>query len=135
MESISAFEIIKIGIGPSSSHTMGPWRAAERFIQVIKSKFEITEVVEITTTLFGSLAKTGLGHGTDIAVMMGLTGENFTKIDTDSIPQKIEDIKNSKSLNLNGENEIPFEYSQHIIFDFNKSLDFVSIFFKYEMSV
>jgi L-serine dehydratase len=66
MESISAFEIIKIGIGPSSSHTMGPWRASAFFLGYLKSLDKFSEVTEITTYLFGSLAKTGLGHGTDI---------------------------------------------------------------------
>ena len=124
MKSVSAFEIIKVGIGPSSSHTMGPWCAAERFIKAIKSKADIKDVDEITTYLFGSLSKTGVGHGTDIAVMMGLLGEDFTQIDTDTIPQKIEAIKSSNTLNLNGEKSIPFEYHKHIVFDFDHSLDF-----------
>jgi L-serine dehydratase len=124
MESISAFEIIKIGIGPSSSHTMGPWRAAERFIKAIKRERPLSDVVELTTYLFGSLAKTGIGHGTDIAVMLGLSGEDFTQIDTNAIPDKIGDIQSSNILNLNGEHKIPFDYSKHIVFEFAKSLDF-----------
>lgn len=124
MESISAFEIIKVGIGPSSSHTMGPWQACIRFFEFIGRKHAVEDIKEIHTYLFGSLAKTGHGHGTDIAVMLGLSGEHFTKIDTDSIPEKIADIRNQGFLMLNGNHKIPFVYRDHIIFDFDKSLEF-----------
>ena len=124
MESISAFEIIKVGIGPSSSHTMGPWKAVSRFMNYIKQDASIQEVKEITTYLYGSLAKTGVGHGTDVAIMMGLLGEDFTLINTDTIPEKVESIKNSSSLLLNGEHEISFNYNQNIIFKSDESLDF-----------
>ena len=83
MESISVFEIIKVGIGPSSSHTMGPWNAAEMFLSEIRRNHQISEVAEVYVEFFGSLAKTGIGHGTDIAGMLGLCGENFKKIDSD----------------------------------------------------
>lgn len=124
MESISAFEIIKVGIGPSSSHTMGPWRAAERFIQVIKTKASVSEVVELTTTVYGSLAKTGLGHGTDIAILLSLSGEDFTTIDCNTIPAKIEQIKNSRELVLNNEHTLNFDYDRHLILDKDKTLAF-----------
>ncbi|WP_373709112.1 serine dehydratase beta chain, partial [Kaistella sp.] len=71
MESISVFEIIKVGIGPSSSHTMGPWNAAESFIRKIKKDHDLQDVKEVFVEFFGSLAKTGVGHGTDIAGMLG----------------------------------------------------------------
>ena len=124
MESISAFEIIKVGIGPSSSHTMGPWVAAERFIRVLKLKEHFDQVLEIQVSLYGSLAKTGIGHGTDIAVMLGLSGENFQTIDTTQITQKIAEIKSAQSLLLNGEKPIVFDYPNHIRFEYSKSLDF-----------
>lgn len=124
MESISAFEIIKIGIGPSSSHTMGPWKAAERFLKGIQKKINIDQVEEITTYLYGSLAKTGYGHGTDVAVMMGLSGEDFITIDTSSIPDKVEQIKSSGKLLLDGVHEISFDYNDHIRFEFGTTLDF-----------
>jgi len=82
MESISVFEIIKVGIGPSSSHTMGPWNAASAFIRIIKRERSITEVKEVFLEFFGSLAKTGIGHGTDIAGMLGLNGEDYKTINT-----------------------------------------------------
>lgn len=124
MESISAFEIIKVGIGPSSSHTMGPWAAAERFLKYLQRKTQLDEVVEITTFLYGSLAKTGHGHGTDIAVMMGLSGYDYTTIATETIPEKIEEIKRGGVLFLEGTHPVPFDYDRHIIFEFGISLDF-----------
>ena len=72
MERISVFDIFKIGIGPSSSHTMGPWKAANQFIQELEDSRRLDEMVGLNVELFGSLAKTGKGHGTDLAVILGL---------------------------------------------------------------
>jgi L-serine dehydratase len=80
MESISVFEIIKVGIGPSSSHTMGPWNAAEMFLEEIKKFQSLQNVKEIYVEFFGSLAKTGVGHGTDIAAMLGFLVKNSKKL-------------------------------------------------------
>lgn len=124
MESISVFEIIKVGIGPSSSHTMGPWNAAEMFLEEIKKFQSLQNVKEIYVEFFGSLAKTGVGHGTDIAAMLGLCGENFKEIDTDTIDVKITEIKNSSQLNLGGEKFLPFVYGENLILNMEKSLDF-----------
>ena len=124
MESISVFEIIKVGIGPSSSHTMGPWNAAEMFLEEIKRTNTLQNVKEIFVEFFGSLAKTGVGHGTDIAAMLGLSGENFKEIDTDTIDVKIAEIKNSSQLNLGGEKILPFVYGENLILNMEKSLDF-----------
>lgn len=124
MESISVFEIIKVGIGPSSSHTMGPWNAASAFIRIIKRERSIEEVKEVFLEFFGSLAKTGIGHGTDIAGMLGLNGEDFKTIDTSKIDEKIETIKRDQILNLGGEKEIPFIYGHHLVLNMQKSLDF-----------
>ena len=74
-EAISVFDIFKIGIGPSSSHTLGPWRAALRFLYIADRKRYIDQVTEVKVLLYGSLAKTGVGHGTDVAVQLGLCGE------------------------------------------------------------
>ena len=98
MVCISVFEIIKVGIGPSSSHTMGPWNAAEMFLSEIRRNHQISEVAEVYVEFFGSLAKTGIGHGTDIAGMLCLSGENFKKINTDKMNAKIAEIKNSGKL-------------------------------------
>jgi len=124
MESISVFEIIKVGIGPSSSHTMGPWNAASSFLNLIKRERQISEVKEVFVEFFGSLAKTGIGHGTDIAGMLGLSGENFKTIDTTTIDEKIEKIKSSNELHLGGEKLIPFVYGKNLILNMKKSLDF-----------
>lgn len=124
MESISVFEIIKVGIGPSSSHTMGPWNAASAFIRIIKRERSIEEVKEVFVEFFGSLAKTGIGHGTDIAGMLGLNGEDFKTIDTSRIDEKIENIKTNQTINLGGEKEIPFIYGHHLVLNMQKSLDF-----------
>ena len=124
MKSISVFEIIKVGIGPSSSHTMGPWNAAELFLDLIRKEHELSEVKEVFVEFFGSLAKTGIGHGTDIAGMLGLAGENFKTIDTTKITEKIDAIKSGKTLKLGGEVELPFVYGHHLILNMTKNLDF-----------
>lgn len=124
MQSISVFEIIKVGIGPSSSHTMGPWNAAENFLKQIRTDHQLMEVEEVFVEFFGSLAKTGIGHGTDIAGMLGLSGENFKLIDTSTIDAKIEQIKSANTINLGGEKMIPFTYGHHLILNKEKSLDF-----------
>ena len=124
MESISVFEIIKVGIGPSSSHTMGPWNAAEMFLNLIRSRRPLEEVVEVFIEFFGSLAKTGIGHGTDIAGMMGLSGENFRTIDTKLINAKVDTIKSSEQLMLGGTIAIPFRYGYHLVLNREKSLEF-----------
>jgi len=124
MKSISVFEIIKVGIGPSSSHTMGPWNAAEMFLKLIQTEHKLNEVKEVFVEFFGSLAKTGIGHGTDIAGMLGLSGEDFTTIDTTKIDEKIETIKSSKKLKLNGKHEIDFLYGHHLVLNMKENLPF-----------
>ncbi|MFZ4543765.1 MAG: L-serine ammonia-lyase [Saprospiraceae bacterium] len=124
MESISAFEMIKVGIGPSSSHTMGPWRAAEMFIETLTEKNLLVSTVQLKVELFGSLAKTGVGHGTDIAVLLGLDGEDYTKIDTSLVDEKIAHIKAEKKIHLGGQHWIAFDYEEDLIFHFDESLAF-----------
>lgn len=124
MQSISAFEMIKVGIGPSSSHTMGPWIAANMFCAELEQRNTLSLTVSVYAYLYGSLAKTGHGHGTDIAVLMGLSGEDFTRIDTDTIPGRIEAIKTNGYLTLNGYHNIPFDYDTHLCFEFNATLPY-----------
>lgn len=124
MESISVFEIIKVGIGPSSSHTMGPWNAATSFIGLIQRERALTDVKEVFVEFFGSLAKTGIGHGTDIAGMLGLCGENFRTIDTNAIDEKVAHIKNSNTLNFAGVKDVPFVYGHHLILNKKESLPY-----------
>lgn len=124
MQSISVFEIIKVGIGPSSSHTMGPWNAAEAFLNKVRALRPLTEVKEVFVEFFGSLAKTGVGHGTDIAGMLGLAGEDFQKIDTSLIDEKIAEIKSSQRLMLGGVQPVPFQYGHHLVLNKKESLPF-----------
>jgi L-serine dehydratase len=94
------------------------------FIDHLKKHYDLNEVVEISTYLYGSLAKTGMGHGTDIAIMLGLMGENYTTIDTNSIGDKIERISMNQSLIISSEHTIPFIYENHINFKFDENLDY-----------
>jgi L-serine dehydratase len=89
-EQLSVFDMFKIGIGPSSSHTLGPWRAAERFVKELPN---LNTIIRVQVSLYGSLAKTGRGHGTDIAIMMGLTGADPVTFDTAILSQTIEAAK------------------------------------------
>jgi L-serine dehydratase len=116
MESISVFEMIKIGIGPSSSHTMGPWIAAEMFLKRINHQANINEVESIKIHLYGSLAKTGKGHGTDVALLMGLSGHNFITIDTNSIGEKFNEIISKKKIQLGGIKTLNFDYDTDLLF-------------------
>lgn len=123
-EAISVFDMFKIGIGPSSSHTLGPWRAAGLFLQTLHSKNILNEVASIEILLYGSLAKTGKGHGTDIAVQLGLSGDDPVTFEVNLINQKIEQIKNQKKLFLNNAFEIEFDPAEDIEFLKNESLPY-----------
>jgi L-serine dehydratase len=123
-EAISVFDMFKIGVGPSSSHTLGPWRAALRCLDTISGKGKIEDVDEVSVLLYGSLAKTGKGHGTDIAVILGLCGEDPVTINVDSIDAKIARISESRTLNLGGKNQIIFNPDEHIKFLFRETLPY-----------
>jgi L-serine dehydratase len=123
-EAISVFDMFKIGVGPSSSHTLGPWKAALRCLETIEQNCGIENVEKITILLYGSLAKTGKGHGTDIAVLLGLCGEDPVTIDVNSISIKIDTISNLKILNLNGHHAIPFDPATDVQFLFRDTLPF-----------
>jgi len=123
-EQISVFDIFKIGIGPSSSHTLGPWRAAQQFTASLKQQNLLDEVEQIKILLYGSLAKTGKGHGTDVAILLGLAGADPVTFDVNSIECTIESIKKEQSLILAGEKPIEFNYDEDLIFLFFESLPF-----------
>lgn len=116
IECISVFDMLKIGVGPSSSHTLGPWRAARRFIKKLKEENLFEHVQTVKVDLYGSLSLTGIGHATDIAVMMGLKGEDPQTCSIDNIPVEVENTKLFKRLNLNGEHMIDFDPESQIIF-------------------
>ncbi len=123
-EQISIFDMFKIGIGPSSSHTLGPWRAAQRFVEVLKEKAALDRVQTVNILLFGSLAKTGVGHGTDIAVLLGLSDDDPVTFDVHDVVPKVDRIKANKKLTLGAEKEIEFDYDTNLLFLFDQSLPF-----------
>lgn len=115
-EAISVFDIFKIGVGPSSSHTLGPWKAALLFIQSLKSENYFDQVQKVQVWLYGSLAKTGKGHGTDIAVQLGLNGENPETFNVDAISSRIKEIATNKKLVLAGSRPIDFDPATDILY-------------------
>ncbi|MBC3846186.1 L-serine ammonia-lyase [Winogradskyella echinorum] len=117
MECISVFDMLKIGVGPSSSHTLGPWRAAERWIKELKAKNRFEKVEKITVDLYGSLSLTGKGHATDYAVMLGLSGADPEYVPVESIDSTIATIKSTNTLHFNKEKELPFNFKDDIIFN------------------
>tara|TARA_R110002049_G_scaffold12818_6_gene56984 strand:+ start:82 stop:1506 length:1425 start_codon:yes stop_codon:yes gene_type:complete len=117
MECISVFDMLKIGVGPSSSHTLGPWRAAERWIQELKDKKRFDKVEMISVDLYGSLSLTGKGHATDYAVILGLTGADPERIPVENINSIIDDVKTHNVLLFNNEKSIPFDFKSNIIFN------------------
>lgn len=117
MECISVFDMLKIGIGPSSSHTLGPWRAAERFILELKDEALFEKVKALETDLYGSLSLTGKGHATDIAIVLGLSGCDPETIDVTTIDDMIERLKLNSILKFNNEIDIPFRISEDIHFN------------------
>ncbi|WP_301921593.1 L-serine ammonia-lyase [Ferruginibacter sp.] len=123
-EAISVFDMFKIGVGPSSSHTLGPWKAALLFLVSLEEKKILQQVKNIEVLLYGSLAKTGVGHGTSIAVQLGLCGEDPVTFDVKNIAAKMDDISNMKKIVLNGRHEIDFDPQEDIEFLFTESLPF-----------
>ena len=117
MECISVFDMLKIGVGPSSSHTLGPWRAAERWIKELKDKKRFDKVEKITVNLYGSLSLTGKGHATDYAVMLGLSGADPERIPVESIDIIIASIKSQNLLMFNNEKPLAFNVKKDIIFN------------------
>jgi L-serine dehydratase len=109
--------MLKIGVGPSSSHTLGPWRAAERFITYLKAEKELENVVEIQVDMYGSLSLTGKGHATDYAIMLGLTGADPEYIPIIDINPLIDIITKENKLRLGGVKEIRFVPKAHLVFN------------------
>lgn len=112
----SIFEIFKIGIGPSSSHTVGPMRAAREFAASLQNERVLDQVARIRVELFGSLALTGHGHGTDRAVLVGLLGEVPDEVDPASIDAKIQGIRKGERIRLLGIHEIPLVEERDLLF-------------------
>jgi L-serine dehydratase len=125
-EAISVFDMLKIGVGPSSSHTLGPWRAALLFLQSLTARGQLDQVIKLNVLLYGSLAKTGKGHGTDIAVQLGLCGEDPVTFNVDQIIPRINDIAAMKKIILNGRHEVGFDSHEDIDFLITESLPYHS---------
>ena len=123
-ESISLFDIFKIGVGPSSSHTLGPWRAAGLFISSLQQKYTLGGLQGIRILLYGSLAKTGRGHGTDIAVQLGLSGEDPVTCDTAAMPGQIALIARDHRISIAGRHTIAFNPITDIEFLVTESLPY-----------
>ncbi|MEM1069433.1 MAG: L-serine ammonia-lyase [Planctomycetota bacterium] len=123
MQRISVFDMLKIGVGPSSSHTMGPWRAAQRFLSEMSSEKRL-RIEHVTVDLYGSLAKTGKGHGTDVAVQLGLCGEDPVTIDVETIESRLEEIRNRNCLVVSDSKEIEFDPRTDIRFHWKTQLPF-----------
>lgn len=110
MEVISIFDIFKIGVGPSSSHTLGPWIAAQDFVKYLDN------IDSIIIQLYGSLSKTGVGHATDKAIVLGLMNHDPKLIDTNQIESIIQSVKEKKVIEINS-HPVPFDFSKDIIFE------------------
>ncbi len=122
---VSIFDLYKIGIGPSSSHTVGPMRAAARFVQRhLAESGRLQDVVRIRAEVFGSLALTGRGHGTDKALMMGLEGHWPNAIDPDIIPAALARITEGRRIHLHGEHAIAFDPKTDLVFNKRQKLPF-----------
>lgn len=121
---ISIFELFAIGVGPSSSHTVGPMKAALDFVQLLSKKNLLNRTVRVHVDLYGSLALTGKGHGTDAAVQMGLEGEHPKTICPDDIPSRVLKINSCQKLLLNGSHPIAFNYSKDLLFHCDETLPF-----------
>jgi len=123
-EAISVFDIFKIGVGPSSSHTLGPWRAAQRLVNTLIEKEQLDSITTLKVLLYGSLAKTGKGHGTDIAVQLGLSGDDPVTFAVDQIDSKINDIAAMKKILVGGKHEIDFDPGEDVEFLISETLPF-----------
>ena len=122
--SISVFDMFKIGVGPSSSHTLGPWKAGRQFCQFLIEQELMLKVRSVRIILYGSLAKTGKGHGTDIAVQLGLSGEDPVSFDVEIIDETIRGIATRKRLVLGGFHEIQFDPKMDIEFLTTESMPY-----------
>jgi L-serine dehydratase len=123
---ISTFDLFSIGIGPSSSHTVGPMRAARQFVEKLRDSGLLSDVSKIKAEMYGSLGATGKGHGTPKAVLLGLEGEQPETVDVGSIEQRIAQIREGRSLNLGGAQPIDYNHDTDVILHRKKVLPFHS---------
>jgi len=123
---ISVFDLFSIGIGPSSSHTVGPMRAAQQFASNLQQENLLAKVARLKTDLYGSLGATGKGHGSDKAIMLGLEGELPESVDTASVDARMATIRASSQLNLLGQQAVKFNEKKDLVMHRRESLPFHS---------
>jgi L-serine dehydratase len=119
---VSVFDLFKIGIGPSSSHTVGPMRAARLFVSRLAHDGQLEATTRVVCGLYGSLGATGKGHGSDKAVLLGLAGHEPDTVDADAVPQLLQTMRDDKSLALLGRHRIPFNEREDLKFYRRESL-------------
>jgi L-serine dehydratase len=120
---VSTFDLFKVGIGPSSSHTVGPMRAAQRFVMDLQTRGLLDRVRRLTVELYGSLALTGVGHGSDKAILLGLAGETPEEVDPHAVTAILGRIRDDGRIALLGMQSVPFDESQDIIMHFDQVLE------------
>ncbi|HET9445105.1 MAG TPA: L-serine ammonia-lyase [Steroidobacteraceae bacterium] len=121
---VSIFDLFKIGIGPSSSHTMGPMTAAHRFVREVHERGQLGQVARVTIDLYGSLALTGKGHATDTAVTLGIAGWLPAQVDPDAAAKLIEEVRQHGKLQLAGSQSIEFKMDRDIHWRYKESLPY-----------
>ncbi|MEU3301920.1 L-serine ammonia-lyase [Streptomyces sp. NPDC006678] len=121
---ISVFDLFSIGIGPSSSHTVGPMRAAGLFARRLKNEGVLAHTTAVRAELYGSLGATGHGHGTPKAVLLGLEGESPRTVDVETADDQVERIKASKRINVLGAHEIDFDFDEDLVLHRRKALPY-----------
>ena len=119
---LSVFDLFKIGIGPSSSHTVGPMRAARLFAVRLRETELLARVARISVTLYGSLGATGKGHGSDKAILLGLSGYEPDSVDVDSIAVIVERIRSAHEITLFGSHALPFDERRDLSFNHKDTL-------------
>src|SRR6266540_4569652 len=119
---LSVFDLFSIGIGPSSSHTVGPMRAARRFAVGLRDAGLLADTARVRVELFGSLGVTGHGHGSDRAVLLGLEGERPEEVDTASVPGRVAAIRERRRFRLLGTHEITFTEDDDLVLHRRKAL-------------
>lgn len=121
---ISVFHLFSIGIGPSSSHTVGPMRAARQFVLNLEKAGILTKTHGVKVDLYGSLALTGKGHATDLAILLGLEGATPEKVDPSQVHTQVENIRTQRNLKLLDKHTVPFDESKQLLFHYDKQLPY-----------
>ncbi|MCV2364457.1 L-serine ammonia-lyase [Paucibacter sp. DJ1R-11] len=121
---VSVFDLFKIGIGPSSSHTVGPMRAARMFVQRLRHEGVLDKTTRVVSQMYGSLGATGKGHGSDKAVLLGLAGHEPDTVDVEQVPAYLDAIRSGGRIRLGGEHEIEFNEAKDLVLFKRQSLPF-----------